>query len=215
MNAPNKKELNYCQKGHEDDYIIRTLLSKELVNDTIIYVKDIDDDLFFRNLDCDLLLVNKDNKVKLAEVKADDYPLINNVKYIFLEYISNSNKYKSSGGHDGLGCILTSKCDYFIFYFIKLDKYLVADSNKLKEFVKNNINRYKTKEANTYSPNNKEIWYNSYGLLVPIGDIIRECKASLFDSKIKYNDIKNELFGDKNENNDENWDWFDDYFITF
>ena len=213
MDGPNLKERDYCKKGHDDDLIIRTLLSRELVNDTIIYVKDIDDDLFFRSLDCDLLLVNKSNNIKMAEVKADDYPPINNVKYIFLEYISNSNKYKSSRGHDGLGCILTSKCDYFIFYFIKLDKYLVVDSNKLKEFVKNNIMKYKTKEATTYSPNNKDVWYHSYGLLVPVDDIIAECAASLFDSKIKYDDIKNELFG--NNNPDENWDWFDDYFITF
>ena len=73
--------------------------------------------------------------------------------------------------------------------------------------------KYKTKEATTYSPNNKDVWYHSYGLLVPVDDIIAECAASLFDSKIKYDDIKNELFG--NNNPDENWDWFDDYFITF
>lgn len=193
-NKPNAKERDYCKKGHDDDKIIRTLLSRELVNEKTIYVYDIDHDEFFRELDVDLILTNYLFKYASVECKADGFPVLKDgKKYIFLELVSNSKKYESSGGQDGLGCILSSKAHFFIFYFIKFDYYLIINSRKLREFIRNNETKYKRKTANTWSPNNKQIWYSSYGIIVPVMDIVEFCDGILKKSRYKYEDIKNEL----------------------
>lgn len=193
-NKPNEKERDYCKKGHDDDKIIRSLLTKELVNDKTIYVYDIDHDEFFRELDIDLILTNYLFKYASVECKADDFPVLRDgKKYIFLELISNSKKYESSGGLDGLGCILSSKSHFFIFYFIKYDYYLIINSRKLREFIKNNENKYKKKTSHTWSPDNRIIWYDSTGIIVPVMDIVKYCDGILKKSRYKYEDIKKEL----------------------
>jgi len=194
MNKPNAKEKDYCKKGHQDDKIIRSLLSRELINGKTIYVLDIDYVEFYREIDVDLLLTNYKYNTTTVECKADDFPALKDgKKYIFLELISNSKKYSESNGQDGLGCILTSKAKFFIFYFIKYDYYLIINSRKLREFIKNNKSRYKEKTAHTWSPDNRTIWYDSTGIIVPVMDIVKNCDGILKKSRYKYNDIKNEL----------------------
>lgn len=194
MYEPNIKEKDYCQQGHNDDLIIRTLLKRELINGKTIYVLDIDNDTFFRKNDIDLLLINKFFKFKSVEVKADGFPILSDgKKYIFLELISNSKKYQETNGKLGQGCILTSKCDYFIFYFIKYDYYLIVESEKLKKYILENRDRYPEKRARTWSPDNSQIWYYSVGHVVPIDDIVEHCSATIKYSRYKYDDIKKEL----------------------
>lgn len=191
--GPNEKEKNYCQKGHQDDLIVRTLLKKELVNDKTEYVVDLDKDGFFRVCDIDLILFNKNNKLATAEVKADGFPAIRgNKKYVFLELISNSKKYQESDQKDGLGCILTSRAHYFIFYFILYDYYLIINSQKLRQFIKENKDKYEKKQARTFSPDNRQIWYYSEGILVPVSDLI-QIGGIVKKSRYKYLDIKREL----------------------
>ena len=193
MNGPNQKERDYCKRGHDDDLIVRTLLSRELLNDKTIHTIDVDKDLFFNDTDVDLILVNKHYNLTTVEVKADGFPEIRGTKYVFLELISNSVKYKSSGGQEGLGCCLTSKSKYFIFYFIKYDTYLVLESQKLREFIKNNKDNYEHKQAKTWSPNNKKIWYYTDGIVVPVQDLVDGAAGIVKNSRYKYLDIKSEL----------------------
>lgn len=194
MKNINEKELNYCKKGHDDDFIIRTLLKKELVNGKTIHVIDLDGDDFFRKRDIDLLLINKKLNTTMAEIKADGFPkLRDNKKYVFLELISNSKKYEDSDGQDGLGCILTSQCDYFIFYFILYDCYLIIESPKLKKFITENKDRYQEKKARTWSPDNSTIWYYSIGYIVPVDDIVTHCSGILKRSRYKYKNEKANL----------------------
>lgn len=194
MQKPNAKEANYCKKGHDDDKIIRSLLTKELINEKTLYAYDIDHDEFHRKHDIDLILINKNFRYRSVECKADDFPALKDgKKYIFLELISNSKKYESSGGTDGLGCILSSKAESFIFYFIKYDYYLIINSQKLRKFIEENKGRYKEKKANTWSPDNSEIWYSSIGIIVPAMDIVREAGGILKKSRFAYEDIKSEL----------------------
>lgn len=194
IKGPSSKEANYCKKGHDDDKIVRSILTKELINEKTIYVYDIDHDEFFRELDVDLILTNYLFKYASVECKADGFPVLKDgKKYIFLELVSNSKKFESSGGQDGLGCILSSKAHFFIFYFIKYDYYLIINSIKLREFIKNNETKYKRKTANTWSPDNSRIWYSSYGIIVPVMDIVKECGGILKKSRYKYEDIKSEL----------------------
>lgn len=190
---PNDKEKDYCRKGHDDDRIIRTLLKKELVNDKTQHVLDVDSDDFCRKHDIDLMLINKVYDTTTAEVKADDFPALKDgKKYIFLELVSNSKKFKESDGKDGLGCILTSKAKHFIFYFIKYDYYLVIESQKLRDYILKNKDKYEEKKATTWSPNNKEIWYHSYGRVVPVSDIVKN-GGILKKSRYKYIDVKMDL----------------------
>jgi hypothetical protein len=189
-----EKEKDYCKKGHEDDLIVRTLLSRELINNNTIHVIDVDKDLFFRNADVDLILINKFYNLATAEIKADGFPALGGTKYVFLETISNSNRYEKSGGTDGLGCCLTSKSHYFIFYFIKYNTYLILKTSKMKEFIEKNIDKYDKKQARTWSPDNKKIWYYSEGIIVPVGDLIIEAGGIYKTSRYNYEDIKKELF---------------------
>ncbi len=193
IKGPSEKEKDYCKKGHQDDLIIRTLLKKELVNEKTEYVIDIDQDGFFRKIDIDLILYNKNGRLATIEVKADGFPSIrNNKKYVFLELISNSKKYQESNQKDGLGCILTSRAHYFIFYFILYDYYLIINSQKLRQFIKENKDKYEKKQARTFSPDNKSIWYYSEGILVPVMDLV-SIGGIVKKSRYKYLDIKKEL----------------------
>ena len=193
MNGPNQKERDYCKRGHDDDLIVRTLLSRELLNDKTIHTIDVDKDLFFNDTDVDLILVNRHYNLTTVEVKADGFPMLGGTKYVFLELISNSVKYRSSGGQEGLGCCLTSKAKYFIFYFIKYDKYLVLESQKLREFIKNNSNNYEHKQAKTWAPDNRKIWYYTDGIVVPVQDLVDMAAGIVKNSRYKYLDIKSEL----------------------
>ena len=192
---PNAKEANYCKQGHIDDKIVRTLLSRELINDKTLHVIDVDRDGFFRNADVDLIIVNHQYNLTTAEVKADGFPKINGNKYVFIETISNSNKYKNSGGHDGLGCCLTSKACYFIFYFIKYNNYMIIKTKDMQKFIEKHGMEYERKQARTFGPDNRTIWYYSEGILVPVDDLIENAGGILKESRIKYEDIKLELFG--------------------
>ena len=193
IKGPTSKEANYCKKGHDDDKIVRTLLSRDLINDIIIHTVDVDYDSFFRSLDIDLILYNKDNKMATAEIKADAFPVMKDgKKYIFCELVSNSKKFEESKGKTGQGCILTSKSDYFIFYFILYDSYLVIKSNILRDYILNNKEKYDEKKARTWSPDNKKIWYYSIGRVVPIDDILK-IGGTYVESRYKYEDIKKEL----------------------
>ena len=193
MNGPNQKERDYCKRGHDDDLIVRTLLSRELLNDKTIHTIDVDKDLFFNDTDVDLILVNRHYNLTTVEVKADGFPMLGGTKYVFLELISNSVKYSNTNGQEGLGCCLTSKSKYFIFYFIKYDKYLVIESKKLREFIKNNKDNYEHKQAKTWSPNNKKIWYYTDGIVVPVQDLVDGAAGIVKNSRYKYLDIKSEL----------------------
>lgn len=191
--GPSEKEKDYCKKGHQDDLIVRSLLKKELVNEKTEHVIDIDQDGFFRKIDIDLILYNKSGKLATVEAKADGFPTIrNNKKYVFLELISNSKKYQESNQKDGLGCILTSRANYFIFYFTIYDYYLIINSQKLRSFIKENKDKYETKKARTFSPDNKSIWYYSEGILVPVMDLV-SIGGIIKQSRYKYLDVKKEL----------------------
>jgi hypothetical protein len=194
MNGPNAKERDYCKRGHDDDLIVRTLLKRELINkNNIEHIIDVDDDNYFNKNDVDLILCSKKCDITTVEIKADGYKKINNIKYVFLELISNSVKYQKSEGQDGLGCCLTSNSKNFIFYFTQYDQYLIVKTNKLREFIRNNKNNYEHKQAKTWAPDNSRIWYYSEGIIVPVPDLINLAGGILKDSNIKYLDIKNEL----------------------
>ena len=74
-----------------------------------------------------------------------------------------------------------------VYYFVHTDNYLVIDTKELQEFVKNNMQRYTVKSANTYGYDGN-VLYTSYGVLVPIEDIMQNLNAKIINSRHRFND---------------------------
>lgn len=185
----NKEKYDYNPVGNRNDRICRALLSKELLSENITHVIDVGGDSYFWKEDIDLICVSKKEKDRFitVEIKADGYRPYNGKKFIFCETISNSNKYLMSSGREGIGNLFITKSDFMVYYFVHTDNYLVIDTKELQEFVKNNMQRYTVKSANTYGYDGN-VLYTSYGVLVPIEDIMQNLNAKLINSRHRFND---------------------------
>lgn len=185
-------------QGRRNDRICRRLLSKELTDNPgnhISHVLDVGDNPFYWKYDIDLLCVSEQLRYSAVEIKADNYPPQKGVKNLFLEFIANDSQYLASAGKRGTGCILFTKSDYLIFYFIKLDTYLVVPTVPLQEFVRKHLGteKYKVKGCATTGEDGK-VLYSSYGMIVPVPDImngIAGCR--LLKSQYRYQDIAKEV----------------------
>ena len=142
--------------------------SKEGVDDIIKFlekkpyyiVKDIQDDLQFRKVDIDLLLIdNKDinnPKTHKIEVKTDRY--YNTYNYFF-ETISNKTKNTT-------GCFLYSEADYLFYYFQNEKELHMLPFKKTRKWFCENKDRFQTKYPATRN-NKGQILYRSEGKIVP------------------------------------------------
>lgn len=187
----NEKKYDYNPIGNRNDRVCRTLLAKELLSDTITHVIDVGGDSYFWKEDIDLICVSNQpkNRFITVEIKADGYrPSANGKKYIFCETISNSNKYLITSGREGIGNLFITKSDYMLYYFIHTDTYLIVDTNELQEFVKNNMRTYTVKSSDTYGYDG-QILYTSYGLLVPVEDILHYLSSKLITSRHRFEDF--------------------------
>lgn len=187
----NQKKWDYNPVGNRNDRVCRMLLSKELLSDNITHVIDVADDSYFWKEDIDLICVTKQEKNRFitVELKADGYkPDNNGKKYIFCETVANSNKYLMSSGRDGIGNLFITKSDFMVYYFVHTDTYLVVDTKELQEFVRRNMKKYTVKSANTYGYGGN-ILFTSYGLLVPIDDILQSLNSKLITSRYRFDDF--------------------------
>ena len=185
----NKENYDYNPVGNRNDRICRALLSKELLSNTITHIIDVGSDAYFWKEDIDLICISnhKKNRFITVEIKADGFRPINGKKYIFCETISNSNKYLMSSGKEGIGNLFVTKSNFIIYYFIHTDTYLVIDTKELQEFVKKNMQQYTVKSSSTYGYDGN-VLYTSYGLLVPINDILQHLNSKLINSRCQFND---------------------------
>ena len=187
----NQKKWDYNPVGNRNDRVCRMLLSKELLSDNITHVIDVADDSYFWKEDIDLICVTKQEKNRFitVELKADGYkPDNNGKKYIFCETVANSNKYLMSSGRDGIGNLFITKSDFMVYYFVHTDTYLVVDTKELQEFLRRNMKKYTVKSANTYGYGGN-ILFTSYGLLVPIDDILQSLNSKLITSRYRFDDF--------------------------
>ena len=186
------EKKNTFQESRKNDKVLRRLLVDELKRDKIIHVVDVGDDKVFMPADIDLLIVNKDYRISSVEAKADNYGTTAGVKKIFIETISNDKKFAISGGIEGMGNARYSKSDYFLYYFIKLQSYLIIPTKQLQAWITVNLpkGKYEIKTAKTCGLDGK-VLYNSYGMLVPINVLIDEAGAKLFDAQCKWEDYIN------------------------
>lgn len=181
---------DYNPEGNKIDRVCRRLLCKELINEKIVGTLDVGDNSLFFKPDIDLLLVNKYYKLSSLEIKGDAHTEDRfGVRRVYLEYISNDNKFLSSNGNEGRGNVLECRAEFFCFYFIKTDEYLIMQTKKLQEWLTINQGKYQVKTAPTRGRNG-EILYSSYGIIVPTGVLINEIHAELITSKYKYKDFE-------------------------
>ena len=165
---PTAKERNYCAQGHRDDKIIRHLMTRRLHEacNTITAVIDVDDYDVFRCWDVDLIVKTNTNIIVSVEIKVDDYPEMRGPdgqmhKYIFVETVSNDKTGK-------VGWLYYSAANVFLYYFKKLDRFVLINANKLRDYVAANIDNLQHKTARTFAYDNRTIMYHSHGVLVDI-----------------------------------------------
>lgn len=187
----NKEKYDYNPIGNRNDRVCRALLSKELLSENILHVIDVGNDSYFWKEDIDLICITKKDKDRFitVEIKADGYkPNYSGRKFIFCETVSNSNKYLMSSGREGVGNLFITKSDFMVYYFVHSDTYLVVDTKELQEFVSANMRKYSVKSAPTYGYDGS-VLYTSYGLLVPVDEILQNLNAKLISSRYKFNDF--------------------------
>ena len=174
----NAKEKNWCRQGHIDDAVARYILAKELVHnsDATTYLGAIDEVIdtdaydIFRHRDVDLLAHLLHNRCWIeVEVKADGYKEIRESdgsmhKYIFVETVSNDVR-------GTMGWLHTSSANYFIYYFIQMDKYIIIDADYLRAYVEYNKQHLQHKTSQTYARDNKTVLYRSHGYLVDVYEL--------------------------------------------
>ena len=189
-----KFTYDYNPTGNRNDRVCRALLAKELLNEKTIHVIDVANDKFFQKKDIDIICINKELKSTTVEIKATNSGNAYGTKTVFLETISNSNKYLTSNSKEGRGCILITESDFLIFYFIRSDTYMIVKTKALQNYVQKHISsgKYPVKSTSTYGYNGMPL-YDSYGLIVPVQDLITEAGARIVTSKYKYDDIAKEV----------------------
>lgn len=192
---------DYNPEGNKMDKVCRALLKDALISETVLDVLDVGNNPVFYPADIDLLLVKSDFNISTLEIKANGYGngkgSLNN-QSVFIEYISNDRKYLESGGKAGLGCARICKAEFFLFYFIKYDYYLLFKTKELQEFLENNIEKYPSKYAVTNDKNGQEL-YKSYGLIVPIEILRKEAGGVLIKSNCSYNKYEKEYLKQNSE----------------
>ena len=150
------QKWDYNPSGNLMDQTTRRLMCSALLSDSIIKCYDVGDDETFWSGDIDMLLVNKDFKIDTLEIKAVGFGNARNSLdelSVFLEYISNDKKYLQTGGKQGVGCTRICKATYYLFYFTKIDYYLLFETKQLQDFLERNLEKFPSKASVTYGKN--------------------------------------------------------------
>jgi hypothetical protein len=122
---------------------------------------NVEDDLFFRSLDVDLIARTGSGETLLLEVKGDRYLSGN----IYIETVSNRTKNTP-------GCLLYTCADYLIYYFVKAGFALVIPVTALQEWIPANIKRFPRHNPTTTSGG--KVIFDSEGHTVPITTLVEE-----------------------------------------
>ena len=138
----NFKDSNNLGKIGESivqNYILST--GKEII--------DVSGDKEYQDVDIDIIIITSKSQRFGVEIKTDYYDTGN----IFFEIVSSINPFSS-------GCMFKTKSDFLYYFFIKTNELYILNTNKYREFVLNNMDRFKVKKVK-----NKN--YESLGLLIP------------------------------------------------
>ena len=118
-------------------------------NKNVLCMIDVSDDLFFQNLDIDLILQDINNNVYKIEIKTDKIAYYS--RNIVYESVSNK-KYNTKG------CFKKTKADIIIYYIPQAKCFYLINVYKLKKYV----NKHKDKLTIKYMGD------NAIGYIIPI-----------------------------------------------
>lgn len=200
MTNKNNNKWDYNPSGNLMDETTRRLMCSALLSDSIIKCFNVGDDKTFWPADIDLLLVKKNFTIDTLEVKAVGFGNARNSLdelSVFLEYISNDKKYLQSGGKQGVGCTRICKATYYLFYFTKIDYYLLFETKQLQEFLENNLEKFPSKASITYGKDGQEL-YKSYGIIVPVNTLRKEAGGRFIKSSCCYKQFEQEIIKERN-----------------
>lgn len=133
---------------------------------------NVEEDYYYQTKDIDFIwdyIHNKKGKMrKFLELKVDRYAYSKN---FFFETISNAVKNTP-------GCFMYTEADYLLYYFVTRDKnqLYIMNMKEVRPWFINNIHRFKEKELKTKV--REGTYYNSFGRLVPIETVIKECPST-------------------------------------
>lgn len=201
MTNKNNNKWDYNPSGNLMDETTRRLMCSALLSDSIIKCFNVGDDETFWPADIDLLLVKKNFTIDTLEVKAVGFGNEKNSLdelSVFLEYISNDKKYLQTGGKQGVGCTRICKATYYLFYFTKIDYYLLFETKQLQDFLERNLEKFPSKASVTYGKNGEEL-YKTYGIIVPVNVLRQEAGGRFIKSPLCYKKFEQEILKERNK----------------
>lgn len=136
--------------GKQGELIVKSWL---LQQGNISSLLDVSSNKKYQKDDIDIIVNTEDDDIITYEVKTDSFLTGN----LFFEIVSNTERNTP-------GCMLYTKADYILYFFIRNNNLYKLPTIPFREWVISNRDKFKEK-----SVNNK--YYHSKGLLIPLSMI--------------------------------------------
>lgn len=138
---------NQNSLGKNGESIIKYWLIKQV---DVVDIFDVSSMKEYQANDIDLVVLYQNSNKITYEVKTDSFLTGN----LFFETVSNVNKNTP-------GCMIYTKADYILYFFIKNNNLYKLPTNKFRNWVLSNKETFKEKIV-------KNKYYHSKGLLIPL-----------------------------------------------
>lgn len=133
--------------GKQGELIVKSLLAS---NKDVAKVLDVSKSIQYQKHDIDVIVITNDSKEIKYEIKTDSFLTGN----LFFETISNTVRNTP-------GCMLYTKADYILYFFIRNNNLYKLPTIDFREWVISNEDKFKEKIVNNKC-------YQSKGLLIPL-----------------------------------------------
>ena len=150
-------------------YKIQEQLNKGKVGEEIIYwwlynqnfyIEDVRDEPGYQKEDVDFVIFENGEQAKI-EVKTDFYTTGN----IFVELESTLGKTR--------GCLLKTKSDFILYFFIKENKLFIIDTKEFQDYIVENKDRFPKKIVRNKG-------YDTLGITIPYKILQEEMLPTMF-----------------------------------
>ena len=150
-------------------YDMKTQLQRGKIGEEIIYwwlynqdfyIEDVRNEPGYQKEDVDFIIVESGEQAKI-EVKTDFYTTGN----IFVELESTWGKTR--------GCLLKTKSDYILYFFIKENKLFIIDTKEFQDYIVENKDRFPKKVVRNKG-------YDTLGITIPYRVLQEELPPTVF-----------------------------------
>ena len=124
------------------------------------YIEDVRDGPGYQKEDVDFIIFENGKQAKI-EVKTDFYTTGN----IFVELESTLGKTR--------GCLLKTKSDYILYFFIKENKLFIIDTKEFQDYIVENKERFPKKVVHNKG-------YDTLGIIIPYRILQEELPPTVF-----------------------------------